>query len=124
MNEATAAAVLKLFPAQRPETRFIPYVSMHEIEALYFSDPVALAGKLGVRLKTIEAILHECGEPEKINHSNHTAPSKRLEEISDKFKKTATGIAIAKDIGIAKMRESCPLFDAWLTTLDNLKTQS
>lgn len=123
MNEATAAAVLTLFPEQRPERRFIPYVSMHEIEALYFSDPTALATELGVRQKLIDAILIECGEPEKINNDSETAPSKRLEKLSDAFKKTATGIAIAKEIGIAKMRPACPLFDSWLTTLENLKAR-
>jgi hypothetical protein len=96
---------------------------MYEIEALYFSDPAVLANKLGVRQKLIDAILHECGEPEAINNSNQTAPSKRLEKLSNKFKKTATGIAIAKEIGISKMRVACPLFDAWLTTLENLKTK-
>lgn len=120
MNAATAAEVRRLFPLHRPASRFIPYVSMHEIEALYFSDPVVLAEKLGVNLSKIEAILNECGEPEKINDSNHTAPSKRLGNLSDKFKKTATGIVIAKKIGIGKMREACPIFDSWLTTLEQL----
>jgi hypothetical protein len=122
-NDATAAEVRRLFPGHKPETRFIPYISMYEIEALFFSDPAILADKLGVRQKFVDAILHECGEPEKINNSNHTAPSKRLERLSDTYKKTATGIAIAKEIGIPKMRAACPLFDAWLTTLENLKTK-
>lgn len=122
MNDATMDAVVKLFPTLNPIERFIPYISMYEIEALYFSDPAILAEKLGVRPKLIDAILHECGEPEAINNSNHTAPSKRLGRLSDKFKKTATGIAIAKEIGIQKMRAACPLFDAWLDTLEKLKT--
>jgi len=122
-NDATASAVNGLFPTLNPKERFIPYISMYEIEALYFSDPAVLANKLGVRQKLIDAILHECGEPEAINNSNQTAPSKRLEKLSNKFKKTATGIAIAKEIGISKMRVACPLFDAWLTTLENLKTK-
>jgi hypothetical protein len=122
MNDTTLAAVVSLFPALKPQERFIPYISMHEIEALYFSDPAALATQLGVKQKLVDAILHECGEPESVNNSNTTAPSKRLEKLSDKFKKTATGIAIAKEIGIAKMRDKCPLFNEWLDTLENLKT--
>jgi hypothetical protein len=46
MNQATAEEVQNLFPDQNPVTRFIPYVSMHEIEALYFSDPACLARML------------------------------------------------------------------------------
>jgi hypothetical protein len=124
MNEATATAVLNLLPNLKTEIRFIPYVSMHEIEALYFSDPATLAAGIGVRQKEIDAILAECGEPEKINHQAQKAPSKRLEKLSGNFKKTATGIAIAKNIGITSMRDGCPLFDAWLTKLESLKTKN
>jgi hypothetical protein len=120
MNAATAAKLAELFPAYRTEKRFLPYVSMHEIEALYFSDPVVLAAKLGVRQDKIDAILHECGEPEMINDNNQTAPSKRLIALSPRFKKTATGLAIAKEIGIERMRSSCPIFDAWLTRIEQL----
>jgi len=100
--------------------RFIPYVSMHEIEALYFSDPPCLAKKLGVEQWHIDSILEECGEPENINDQFTTAPSKRLVKLSNRFKKTTTGIAIAEAIGIPKMRESCPLFNTWVASLVNL----
>jgi hypothetical protein len=120
MNQATAEEVLRLFPGQNPAMRFIPYVSMHEIEALYFSDPACLAEKMGVEQKQIDAILKECGEPEKINDHSATAPSKRLEKLSDRFKKTSTGIAIAREIGLTKMREACPLFNRWVTALERL----
>ena len=120
MNEATAKQVQQLFPEQNQASRFIPYVSMYEIEALYFSDPACLAEKLGVAQRHIDAILLECKEPEKINDNSNTAPSKRLEALSDRFKKTSTGIAIAERIGIGKMREACPLFDGWLKKLESL----
>jgi hypothetical protein len=120
MNQATAAEVQRLFHDQNPERRFIPYVSMHEIEALYFSDPACLAGKIGVSQREIDAILAECGEPERINDNSQTAPSKRLEALSYRFKKTSTGIAIAQGIGIHKMREACPLFNAWLKKIEQL----
>lgn len=121
MNAATAAEVEKLFPDHDPVRRFIPYVSMHEIEALYFSVPKVVAEKLGVKPKQIEAIVRECGEPEKINDNSQTAPSKRLEHLSDSFKKTSTGLAIARAVGVARMRDKCPIFDAWLSQLETLK---
>jgi hypothetical protein len=120
MNQATADEVQRLFSDQNPERRFIPYVSMHEIEALYFSDPAKLAAQIGVSQRQIDSILAECGEPEKINDNTQTAPSKRLEALSDRFKKTSTGIAIAQEIGVQKMRETCPLFNAWLTKIEQL----
>lgn len=120
INQATAEQVQLLFPEQNRERRFIPYVSMHETEALYFSDPACLAGFLGVDQHRVDAILTECGEPEKINDHSTTAPSKRLEALSPRFKKTTTGISIAREIGIPKMRAACPLFDAWLAKLESL----
>ena len=120
MNTATADEVHRLFPKENTTKRFIPYVTMHEIEALYFSDPSILAQALGVKQKLIDEILRKCGEPEKINDNSQAAPSKRLGKLSDRFKKTSTGIAIASAIGIPKMREACPIFDGWLTTLENL----
>jgi len=120
MNQATAEQVQKIFPEENQERRFIPYVSMHETEALYFSDPACLAEKMGVAKHHVDAVLAECGEPEKINDHSTTAPSKRLKALSDRFKKTSTGIAIATEIGIPKMRSACPLFDAWLGNLELL----
>lgn len=121
MNEATRKQVNELFGDHDSEQRFIPYVSMFEFEALLFSDANILAQKLNVRLKDVEKILSKCGAPEKINDKAQSAPSKRLETLSDRFKKTTTGINIAREIGIDKMRESCPIFDEWITTLENLK---
>lgn len=120
LTRYTDQQVQQLFPEQNQRRRFIPYVSMYETEALYFSDPACLAENLGVPKRKIDAILDECGEPEKINDHSTTAPSKRLETLSNRFKKTSTGITIAEGIGIGKMREKCPLFNSWLTKLESL----
>lgn len=120
MNRATSEAVNTLFPSLDSASRFIPYVSMYEIEALYFSDPPCLAQHAGARQQSIEQILAECGEPEKINDHPTTAPSKRLEHLSNRFRKTTTGITIATAIGIPKMRQSCPLFNNWVSRLEDL----
>jgi hypothetical protein len=70
----------------------------------------------------IDDILRECREPENINDSSITAPSKRLDILSNnRFKKTTTGITIAKEIGLQKIREKCPIFNEWLTKIENLK---
>lgn len=123
MNRATAEKVSGLFQDQDGERRFIPYVSMHELEALYFSDPASVAQTMEVSKSDVEAILTECGEPERINDNATTAPSKRLSALSARFKKTATGLEIAKKIGIPKMRSACPLFHAWLEKLEALVRQ-
>jgi len=120
-HEATKEEVVRLFGEDRAAERFIPYVSMHEFEALLFSDPQILANGLGVFQKDVDAILSKCGEPEAINDNPNSAPSKRLATLSDKrFGKKTTGIDIAKKIGLATMRRQCPLFNEWLTRLEDL----
>ncbi|NQY36535.1 MAG: hypothetical protein HRT37_16490 [Alteromonadaceae bacterium] len=37
--------------------------------------------------------------------------------VHNKFPKTTTGIAGAKNIGITKMRDKCPQFNAWIAQL-------
>lgn len=121
INSATKARVNELFRDWDSERRFIPYVSMHEFEALLFSEPQKLAEQLNVSQSKIDEILSDCGEPENIDDSPQTAPSKRLENLSDRFKKTSTGIMIAKAIGLTKIRERCPLFTNWLRSVEDLK---
>lgn len=121
VNQATAQKIEELWPECYPSKRFIPYIAMHEFEALLFSNSTILAQKLNVKTSSVDSILSECGEPEKIDDSPHTAPSKRLESLSSRFKKTTTGIAIAKEIGLPTIREKCPIFNEWLTKLEDLQ---
>lgn len=116
--QKTMEEVQRLFENQNAQTRFIPYFSMYEIEALYFCNPTVLSQAISVNKKEIDKILAECGEPEKINDSSATAPSKRLRKLSHGFRKTSTGLTIAQNIGIQAMRDACPLFDAWVTQLE------
>lgn len=101
--------------------RFLPHFVRHEIEALYFSCLSTLAAKLGINVALVDAILTECGEPEAINHERNTSPSHRLDDLCKVgFRKTSTGISIAQEIGLPKMRAACPLFDQWVRTIEGL----
>ena len=120
LERKTLREIEKYYPDFNSD-RFIPYFSMHEFEALLFSDSGVIAEKLSVKEKLILDIIEECKEPEEINDEPETAPSKRIEKISGiKYKKTITGIAIAKDIGIVEMRKKCPVFNLWLKKLEKL----
>jgi hypothetical protein len=119
LMKATEDEVQRIFPEYNAQSRFISYFSMHEIEALYFCNPAELAQKIGVERAKIDAILRECGEPEKINDKHDTAPSKRLEALAPRFRKASTGPALAESIGIPAMRAGCPLFDQWIVRLES-----
>ena len=122
LYEETDIALKKIFEAHTVEQRIIPYFAIYEFEALLFSDSKKLANGMGCSQRKITTIVTSCGEPEKINNSPQTAPSKRLDELSwsGKFKKTTDGIAIAENIGIKQMREKCPQFNEWLSRLESL----
>lgn len=120
VNTETKRRVIELFKAHDADRRFIPFVAMHEFEALLFSDPKQLAEQLQVPQKKIDRIVELCGEPEHINDSPGTAPSSRLEKLSSRFKKTTTGIAVARAIGLTKIRGRCPIFNAWLSEVEGL----
>jgi len=121
VNDATMQEVCQLYIDYRPERRFIPFIAMYEFEALLFSDSQLLADKLQISKDQIDNILRECGEPENINDSPVTAPSKRLEALSDRFKKTTTGITIAKEIGLQRIRDKCPIFNEWISKIEKLQ---
>ena len=123
VNGATKARIEALFADQRADYRFIPYMAIHEFESLLFSNSTVLAEELNIDQETVDAVLRRFGEPEAINNSRQTAPSKRLDQWhpDGEFPKTTMGIAIAKEIGIPTMREMCPLFNKWLTTLETIQ---
>jgi hypothetical protein len=103
--------------------KVIPYIQMHEFEALLFSSPQAIA-KIFHKpelIDWVENVLHQFkGNPEAINDSVATAPSKRLLAKAP-YRKTRHGPDIAKNIGIEQLKQSCSGFAAWITRLENLK---
>ena len=123
INDATKEQVATLFLAQRADRRFIPFVAVHEFEALLFSDVRILAQQLVVDASEISTVISECGSPEAINNNPQTVPSKRLDgwTANNKFLKITTGISVAEKIGIEKMRAKCPLFDRWLSTFEEIQ---
>lgn len=127
-KEALEAQILERVAAQSPrlEARFIlPYVQRHEFEALLFSNVSefqwALDGWSEDVHRTLADIRAGYGNPEDINNSRETAPSKRILGAFPRgtYSKTEHGPLIAEAIGVDVMRSACPGFSAWLTHLEN-----
>lgn len=118
MNQATILALLASYPELGTSiNRYVPFTAVHEFETLLFSDSTILAQETGIEQKLIDAVLQQFGEPERINNSPSTAPSKRLLSWCPSYAKVRHGKTIAKAIGIDKMRQACPQFNEWLTKL-------
>lgn len=102
--------------------RFIPYVMMHEFEAMLFSDCTLFAHGIGrpeLKLE-FQAIVDKFGEPERINDTLDGAPSKRIETLAPGYSKPFLGPTAAKAIGLDKIRAACPHFNTWLTRLEGI----
>lgn len=102
--------------------RLLPYVQMHEFEALLFSDPATLATGLGRSdlAGPFSRIRERYETPESINDSPETAPSKRILSLHAGYDKIWNGSLAAIDIGLDVLRAECPLFNGWLCSLEQL----
>ncbi len=100
--------------------RFIPFVLMHEFEALLFSDCVRFAAAIDRRdvIKDLQAVRAQFATPEEIDDSPQTAPSKRIREIVRGYDKPFMGNLAILEIGLPKIRSECRHFDDWLTCLE------
>ncbi|MGH8931639.1 MAG: DUF4276 family protein [Egibacteraceae bacterium] len=104
------------------DPRFIPYLSLHEFEALLFADPHVVAqraGKAGVELQ-LQAALSDCKEPELVDDGPTTAPSKRIIGCWPRYAKSTDGPSLAAEIGMDRLRAACPHFDGWICRLESL----
>ncbi|GAB4038934.1 DUF4276 family protein [Spirosoma jeollabukense] len=105
--------------------RFIPYLQLHEFEALLFADPAHTESWLQLdhpELPTgsLAPIRQAYQTPEEINDSPHTAPSKRILSLCSGYNKIADGILILKDVTLLVLRNECPHFNEWITRLEGL----
>jgi len=107
--------------------RFIPYIQIHEFEALLFCDPSYLLDSFPNRKNEIESLRKMAagsGSPEEINDGDATAPSKRIIDVVPEYgdQKATVGPLVAGKIGIEAMKDQCPHFREWLTQIENLPT--
>lgn len=105
------------------ERRVLPYVQMHEFEGLLFTDPTAFEwvqdGWNDDIHRALTNVARMFENPELINDSPETAPSKRLLQIFAKgtYSKTEHGPLVAETIGIEAIRRKCPAFSEWVAKL-------
>lgn len=102
---------------------FIPYIQLHEFEALLFSSDEGFEFQFDNEriLRDLKAISPRYETPEDINDSPETAPSKRIIKILEKrgeiYEKVIDGDAISIMVGIEAMLEKCPRFRLWVEKL-------
>ena len=105
--------------------RFIPYLQLHEFEALLLSEPVQLAAQFMEQhagIRTLVTMADRAGNPELINGGPDTAPSKRIIAEIPEYggMKASAGPIVAERIGLANLRSGCRHFGEWINRLEAL----
>ncbi|WP_299457399.1 DUF4276 family protein [uncultured Microscilla sp.] len=102
---------------------FIPYIQLHEFEALLFSSSEGFEFQYDdVKiLDELQKVRNRFPNPEDINDSPETAPSKRLIKIlkanGEAYNKVADGEDIATIVGLDTILQKCPRFKQWISEL-------
>lgn len=104
--------------------RYIPHLQLHEFETLLFSDISAFQKwyePTDLDMKKLQSIVKQFHNPEDINESRETAPSKRIEGSVIGYSKVVDGNTLALEIGLSKMLQMCPHFNSWFIQLQNIR---
>lgn len=109
---------------QTADSRFIPFIQVHEFEAYLFVDMSKFVDfECPPRaIRALQKVAASTKSPELIDDGQHTAPSKRIiAQFPDyKNQKTTMGPQMAEMIGLSAIRAKCPHFDAWISRLEGL----
>ena len=104
--------------------RFIPYLQLHEFESLLFNNMDSFVKQFPeemlLNVNELENIINTYKNPEDINDHPKTAPSKRLKNHFENYKKVVFGNIIAEHIGLERIRNKSPRFNAWIETLEKI----
>jgi hypothetical protein len=108
--------------------RFIPYLQLHEYEALLFSNTDEIANQFydpgttpepWSRLAaSLRAVRSRFSSPEEINDNPQTCPSARLVQGIPSYRKTLHGPTVAQRIGMVTMKTECPHFRGWIERME------
>lgn len=110
------------------DDRFIPYIQLHEFEALILTEPNRLIESFPEHQKNVEKLSEFCQQyssPELINDGATTAPSKQIIKFIPSYKGAKVSVApsITQKIGLETIRNKCPHFNEWLIQLENLNAE-
>ena len=118
------AVLEKALATEFAESRFIPFIQLHEFEALLYCDLGELQRRIANSESGIEALKRDVLnlDPEEINEGATTAPSKRIIRHVPIYErnKVRVGASAAAAIGLSKLRTQCPHFGSWLSQLESL----
>ncbi len=102
--------------------RFLPFLVLHEFEALVLVEPEKLGIVLPQYKDKVQALEKDIASlsPEEINEGHETHPAARIRRYFPGYQKRLHGPRLVQDIGLNRIRGRCPHFDEWLGQLEAL----
>jgi hypothetical protein len=105
--------------------RFVPYLQLHEFEALIFADPSHLLDEFPAQtgaVARLREVASRFASPELMDDTPDGAPSKRIQQEIPEYqgRKVSAGPRLAGKIGLQAIRQKCPHFGRWLARLEAL----
>jgi Domain of unknown function (DUF4276) len=126
VERAVMQDIVDTVPNRRADARFLPYLQLHEYEALLFSNPTAFAR--GIYQPTLadpfDRVRREFATPEDIDDDPARAPSKRITDLCTEYRKPLIGLRAALEVGLEAMRRECLHFNEWVSRLEGLGTDA
>lgn len=117
-SEKRVSILEKALADKISDLRFVPYIQRYEFEALVFASNSGFEKYCdeAQSSKTAE-IVGSFDNPEDINSSPETAPSKRLQAIIPDYNKVLLGNLLAIEVGMDTIISRCPRFSEWVHKL-------
>lgn len=106
---------------------FLPYIQMHEFEALLYSSKTGFIEYLQFnpeKHKAFDKIFTQFRNPEEINDNPATAPSKRILAAFPDYNKKSDGVLISSHITLSVIMKKCPHFRQWIEQIINLNKKN
>ena len=100
-------------------SKFIPYIQIHEFEALLFSDIKGFQSIIpdDSIIAHLQKIIDRFPNPEEINNNPDTHPSQRIKKVFQDYNKVIHGKDIIESIGIEIILKKCKHFSEWIEKL-------
>ena len=115
------------FAESIPSRNFIPYIQLHEFEALVFCGLEYLLidyPNMTKQVANLQKIIEKYdNNTEKIDDNPQTAPSKRIIKEFEQFHhydKPKSGQFVTEKVGIEGLKDKCPHFKEWIEKLINI----
>ena len=106
-------------------SRFIPYIQLHEFEALVLADPAGLENffmEYKEHIADLINFVEENANPELINQGKDTHPAMQIIRRIPEYEglKSVVGPKVASNAGLTILRSKCKHFNSWLAKLEQL----